>query len=186
MISDAAIAVLAASGLRGLTHRAVDRAAGLPEGSTSYYFRTRLALLQAVVARLSIVDWTDFLGAGLSPAEEGPTNPDQLAEIMARVVEHWLTAGRERMLARYELALESIRRPELRAALVAAGERFRALAEAVLVQAGAEQPGRRARDLAAYIDGFVFDQLAGAGARHLTAADLRAAMRDLVHATLRH
>src|ERR1700712_1306536 len=41
----AAVRVVARSGLRGLTHRAVDREAGLPEGSCSAYMRTRLALL---------------------------------------------------------------------------------------------------------------------------------------------
>ena len=52
-LADAAIETLAAAGMRGLTHRAVDRRALLPEGSTSYYFRTRQALLQAVVERLA-------------------------------------------------------------------------------------------------------------------------------------
>lgn len=69
-------------------------------------------------------------------------------------------------------------------AAASAGEPFRALAEQVLVRAGAEQPGRRARDLAAYVDGLIFDQIAGAGERHLTPADLRAAMRDLMRAAL--
>jgi DNA-binding transcriptional regulator YbjK len=41
LIADAAISTLARDGMRGLTHRAVDRTAGLPEGSASYYFRTR-------------------------------------------------------------------------------------------------------------------------------------------------
>ncbi len=55
-IADAAIATLAHGGMRGLTHRAVDRAAGLPEGSACYYFRTRRALLQATVERLAELD----------------------------------------------------------------------------------------------------------------------------------
>ncbi len=42
---DAAICVLGESGIRGLTHRAVDAAAGLPAGSASNLFRTRDALL---------------------------------------------------------------------------------------------------------------------------------------------
>src|SRR5690349_2893472 len=44
VITDAAIQLVAEQGMRGLTHRAVDRRAGLPEGSTSAYFRTRKAL----------------------------------------------------------------------------------------------------------------------------------------------
>ena len=59
-IADAAISTLARDGMRGLTHRAVDRAAGLPEGSASYYFRTRQALLQATVERLAELDSTDM------------------------------------------------------------------------------------------------------------------------------
>ena len=35
LLVNAAIEVVAANGLRGLTHRAVDREAGLPEGSCS-------------------------------------------------------------------------------------------------------------------------------------------------------
>lgn len=39
--------------MRGLTHRAVDEAAGLPQGSTSNLARTRAALLEAAVRRLA-------------------------------------------------------------------------------------------------------------------------------------
>ena len=49
-VLDAAIEVLGTRGLRGLTHRAVDEVAGIPQGSTSNYFRTRESLLEAVVA----------------------------------------------------------------------------------------------------------------------------------------
>ena len=51
-IADAAIHLVATRGLRGLTHRAVDAEAGLPPGSTSYYLRTRNALLTACVQRM--------------------------------------------------------------------------------------------------------------------------------------
>ncbi|NUP52351.1 MAG: TetR family transcriptional regulator, partial [Catenulispora sp.] len=52
LIGDTAIALLAERGLRGLTHRAVDEAAGLPPGSTSNHARTRSALLETTFARL--------------------------------------------------------------------------------------------------------------------------------------
>ena len=63
LIADAAISTLARDGMRGLTHRAVDRTAGLPEGSASYYFRTRQALLQATVERLAELTTTDMLAS---------------------------------------------------------------------------------------------------------------------------
>ncbi|MCF6376955.1 TetR family transcriptional regulator [Nocardioides KLBMP 9356] len=47
-ILEAATTVLARQGNRGLTHRAVDREAGLAEGSSSAYYRTREALLGAL------------------------------------------------------------------------------------------------------------------------------------------
>src|SRR6266487_2562015 len=53
---DAAITVLGERGIHALTHRAVDTAAGLPAGSTSNHFRTRDALLDAVVERFAARD----------------------------------------------------------------------------------------------------------------------------------
>ena len=49
-LADAAIELLAASGVHGVTHRAVDRRAGLPAGTASNYFRSREALLVAAAA----------------------------------------------------------------------------------------------------------------------------------------
>jgi len=192
-IADAAISTLARDGMRGLTHRAVDRAAGLPEGSASYYFRTRQALLQATVERLAELDSTDMPPgtdmpprADMPPSTGLPASPgqdlDAFAAAAARIVESWLTSGRERQLARYELALEATRRPELRQVLVASGATIRAMVASQFAAAGVRQPGERAADFVAFLDGLLFDQIAGAGARELTSADLRAAIRALLAA----
>jgi DNA-binding transcriptional regulator YbjK len=174
-IADAAIATLARDGMRGLTHRAVDRAAGLPEGSVSYYFRTRQALLQATVERLAELD-----------AAEVPALPQHdlgaFADATAGLVQRWLTTGRQRQLARYELALEATRRPELRTVLVAAGAGLRAMIAERFAAAGVPEPQDRADDFAAFLDGLIFGQLAGAGTRKLTAAGLRAAVGVLLAA----
>ncbi len=192
-IADAAISTLARDGMRGLTHRAVDRAAGLPEGSASYYFRTRQALLQATVERLAELDSTDMPpGTDMPPRADMPPSTglpassgqdlDAFAAAAARIVESWLTSGRERQLARYELALEATRRPELRQVLVASGATIRAMVASQFAAAGVRQPGERAADFVAFLDGLLFDQIAGAGARELTSADLRAAIRALLAA----
>ena len=180
-IADAAIATLAQEGMRGLTHRAVDRAAGLPEGSASYYFRTRRALLKATVERLAELDSTDLRdspGLGLPLGQD----LDTFAGAAAGIVQSWLTAGRERQLARYELALEATRRPELRQALVASGTSIRAIVASQFAAAGVRQPDQRAADFVAFLDGLMFDQIAGAGTRKLTSAGLRAAIRALLAA----
>src|SRR5215470_17154349 len=190
LIADAAISTLAREGMRGLTHRAVDRTAGLPEGSASYYFRTRQALLQATVERLAELTRTDMLasaavvdGAALVDSAVPPPPGQELSAfgaLAAALVESWLTAGRERQLARYELSLEATRRPELRQTLVATGAAIRAVIAGRFAAAGVPEPHQRAADFAAFIDGLLFDQIAGAGNRELTAPDVRDAIDTLI------
>jgi AcrR family transcriptional regulator len=174
VLADAAIAVLAEAGMRGLTHRAVDAAAGLAEGTSSYYFRTRAALLQACVDRLAAQTLAEV------PRGGGPSDVDGLVDVSVAIVGRWLTADRARLVARWELALESTRRPELGTALRDAGRRIRERVAATLHGLGIADPERRADDLVACLDGLAFDQLAGAGPER-DAAGLRAAVRDLVH-----
>jgi DNA-binding transcriptional regulator YbjK len=197
LIADAAISTLARDGMRGLTHRAVDRTAGLPEGSASYYFRTRQALLQATVERLAELTTTDMLasaalvdsaalmdGAALVDSAAVSPPPGQelsaFGALAAALVESWLTAGRERQLARYELSLEATRRPELRQTLVTTGAAIRAVIAGRFAAAGVPEPHQRAADFAAFIDGLLFDQIAGAGNRELTDRDVRAAIDTLL------
>jgi DNA-binding transcriptional regulator YbjK len=185
LIADAAISTLARDGMRGLTHRAVDRTAGLPEGSASYYFRTRQALLQATVERLAELTSTDMLAsAALVDSAAVPPPPGQelsaFGALTAALVESWLTAGRERQLARYELSLEATRRPELRQTLVTTGAAIRAVIASRFAAAGVPEPAQRAADFAAFIDGLLFDQIAGAGNRELTARDVRTAIDTLL------
>jgi DNA-binding transcriptional regulator YbjK len=172
-IADAAIATLARDGMRGFTHRAVDKTAGLPEGSTSYYFRTRQVLLLAALERMTELDTADV-------AAPMATDLDSAAELVVGVLEHWLTAGRERTLARYEFTLEAARRPELRARLISDGARFRVLAARLLAGLGADEPERKGRDLVAYLEGLAFDHLVGAGERDLL--EIRVACRELLAA----
>ncbi|GAU70570.1 putative TetR family transcriptional regulator [Streptomyces sp. NBRC 110611] len=177
-LTDAAISTLAHSGMRGLTHRAVDQTAEVPAGSCSYYFRTRQELLQAAVERLAELDITEI---DERPALTGPASTTQIAEAAAGLVEHWTTAGRERMLARYELALEAPRRPGLRAALHTAGSRHRALAENMLAAAGAPDPAAQANAFVSFLDGILFNQLTAATPHRLTPEQLRRTLLSLIH-----
>ncbi|WP_285658823.1 TetR family transcriptional regulator [Actinomycetospora sp. NBRC 106375] len=175
MLADAAITVLARSGSRGLTHRAVDAAAGLAEGTSSYYFRTRSALLQACVERLAARTLAE-----MTTGAAGPASVDGLVTACVAVLGHWLTHDHERLLARWELALESTRRPELGTALRDAGAGVRERVAATLADLGVDAPRRRADDLVACLDGLAFDQLAGAGRPARDADGLRASVTDLV------
>lgn len=161
VIGDAAITLLAEQGMRGLTHRAVDRQAELPTGSTSYYARTRAALLELTINRMAELDEAD---AG-SRAESADDGLEALTEELTGYLRRALTTGRKRALARYEFALEATRRPELREVYDRAGTNVRAAAEHYLGAAGSSAPKRQARSLIAWCEGMVFDSLAGAGAR---------------------
>ena len=90
-ILDAALRVLAEHGMRGLTHRAVDAAAGIAPGSTSYYFRSRSALVEGCVARLVEVD---------QAAPEVVAVPSMdLVDAAVAVAVAMATTGRHRTLA---------------------------------------------------------------------------------------
>jgi len=145
------------------------------QGSTSYYFRTRLALLTAVTQRL--------LEADLADSPDAPRGTlldlDLIAELAAQTVDHWTGPGRDRMLARYEISLESRRQPELRTAFVAAGVGLRARTVELFEDLGVPDPQRKGRDFIALIDGLIYDQLAGAGGAR-TVGEIRATVRELL------
>ncbi|MGW6690920.1 TetR/AcrR family transcriptional regulator [Streptomyces sp. NPDC054961] len=182
LIADTAIGLVAAVGLRGLTHRAVDGAAGLPAGSTSYYFRTRTALIGACYRRLAELDLED-LGEAPAPASDR----DAVAGALGALLYRWLTVGRARQLARFELSLEAARNPELEAALHGAGLGARARAAAILAGLGAERPQESAELMVAWTDGLLYDRLAGALARSRPSpdlAELTATTRRMIDAAL--
>lgn len=174
-IADAAIATLATEGSRGLTHRAVDRTAGLAEGSTSYYYRTRVSLLQATIERLAELDLGDLPGSL-------PTSVEGFARSLTRGLEQVIGNGRERLVARYELSLEAARRPELRAPLAASAAGLHASITEQLRALGLDRPGPRAHDLLTMVDGFLFDEVTGTQVRPRTDAERRRLVRRMVHA----
>jgi len=175
-VGDAAIAVLADQGARGLTHRAVDRAAGLPPGTTSNYARTRAALLTLALSRIAELDLAEG-SAGVAGSG--------LADAVAQMVHGWITepGQRQRFLARLELAFEATRRPELRAAYDEMGRAFRVQAGQLLAAAGSAHPERDAWTLIAWVEGTAFYALAGAGGTAVPSlTELRAQVANLLAA----
>ena len=181
-LTDAAIETLATHGMRGLTHRAVDRTAELPEGSTSYYFRTRLALLEAIVDRLVESTSADF--ATMPTDTTVPTDLDDLAAVTAGRLHAWLSDGRERQIARYEINLEATRRPELRAIVDASRDRIRRPVAVAFADHGVPDPDSRALDFVACLDGLLFDVIVGGRTPLPDRAELTTVVRrQLVAAT---
>ncbi|GAA4937830.1 hypothetical protein GCM10023334_047900 [Nonomuraea thailandensis] len=104
-LRDAAIEVLAEQGGRGLTHRAVDGAAGVPPGTAKNYFPTRQALLRAIAERC-----VELYREIPAPA---PLGREGLAGMMAALLSDVAGPGRNRMLAYLELQAEASRSPWL-------------------------------------------------------------------------
>ncbi|MEZ0362536.1 TetR/AcrR family transcriptional regulator [Mycobacterium sp. pUA109] len=118
--------LLGRDGARGLSHPKVDDLAGVPPGSTSFYFRTRHALLQGVATRLTELDVADLSQAAGLGDHAGTAGLAEL--VMISATEPWLTRAK----ARYELALHASRDPDLGATLQQATTRFRELARDVV------------------------------------------------------
>ncbi len=178
LIADAALRLLAGRGMRGLTHRAVDEEAGLPQGSTSNHARTRQALLETAVRRLAEREAQVLLPAGM-PTPDGGL--DALAEELAQALHRYLTRHRALLVARYELALEATRRPELREVFDTAGKRFRDPVTALVTAAGSTDPERHVLSLVAWCDGMMFSCVAGSfHARVPEVGELREGFAELL------
>ncbi|MFJ4623441.1 TetR/AcrR family transcriptional regulator [Streptomyces sp. NPDC088812] len=182
LVADTALALLAERGMRGLTHRAVDEAGGLPQGSTSNLARTRQALLGLAVRRLAERE------ARVLALEEMPDprgGRGALTEALALAVHRSLSHHRDLLVARYELALEATRRPELRTFYDAAGAVFRDRLTALLTAAGSADPARHVLSLVAWADGLMFSCVAGSfGGRTPSPDEVRAGARELLDGML--
>lgn len=163
LIADTALALLAERGLRGLTHRAVDDAAGLPPGSTSNVARTKAALLTLTLERLAEVEAEPLRTAPPTAVLTPKAARELLLSFLVDGVGAALTSGRALTLARFELALEAGRDPEVRDRYDALGAGFRGIAASLLAAAGSADAERRARYLIAWCDGILFNATAGSG-----------------------
>jgi len=119
---DAAVEVLAAQGLRGLTHRAVDRHAGLPLGTCSAYFRTRSALQGAVAHHVTgaLLEDVEQFAARLADCDGDHA---AAVRLLVDLFEGWL-AQRSLLVARLELTLEAGRDPDIAALLLSGRARL--------------------------------------------------------------
>ncbi|MFF3088069.1 TetR/AcrR family transcriptional regulator [Streptomyces nojiriensis] len=164
LLADAALDVLADEGMRGLTHRAVDRRAVMPPGTTSAYYRTRAALLTALVTRLVHLDQAELQAT----AEQFPLlrTAGELVDGMVVLTRRRLTGeGRRRSLARYACTVESVRDPELREILVPRENVGREAVRLFLAGHGVRVTDveNRTHTLLTCIDGLVFDRLVAGG-----------------------
>ncbi|WP_419909794.1 TetR/AcrR family transcriptional regulator [Hoeflea sp.] len=113
-ILNAVIELLATRGLEGVTHRAVDEAAGLPQGSTTYYFPKKTLLLVAASEHLAdlLEKDCDELQVGFAEiaAQHGM---DAAVDYVAQELATYADDSRHLFLARMELTMAAARRDDL-------------------------------------------------------------------------
>ncbi len=155
-LADAGLRVLANSGARGLTHRAVDSEADVPKGTCSNYFKSRDELLNALADRI---------------LERLAPDPNQLQSLAGRepslelmieflrYIHERTTEAPELTLALFELRLESSRRPDLAATLEATLSASYQSDVAFNAEVGLPGGPLEIALLHYAIEGFLFDQL---------------------------
>lgn len=179
---EAAVAIVAAEGLRGLTHRAVDSRAGVAPGSTSYYFRTRHALLQGVVELIAEQEQDDIDQATLAPELADAPVLSQAADLMAGVLAQWLGPARQRTKVRLEIRLLATEQPELAQALGPLRERFLQQGRLVLKSVGSAAPEENAQLILAFVEGLTYDGVTRPSAEPPDRAWLRRAIETFLGA----
>lgn len=131
-LCDAAIQLLADDGAKGLSHLKVDRKAVVPAGTTSFYFRTRSALLLAVAERLAELDLANLQSvADNSGGRAEGGSPSLLSQV---VIQSRYEPELSRTRARYELTMQAARDPALAATLQHGTDAFTKLHREILVQ----------------------------------------------------
>ena len=113
LLTDAALTLLGSAGPRGLTHRAVDRAAGVPVGSAANYFPSRGDLFLAMAERIFVrLAREQEQLAQLAAAPAADAEEEYAAYVTERLLEH-----RDLAAALIELRLEAARAEDVRATL---------------------------------------------------------------------
>jgi DNA-binding transcriptional regulator YbjK len=155
-LADAATRVLANQGARGLTHRAVDAEAAVPPGTTSRYFRSRDALLHAVLQHALHQHRAEIAAV----ADTGtPLTPAELADGVTTLIHRALGPERTRHLAIAELSLEATRRPELRPVMADVTNAQRTAIRAMLAATGKSPSEQSATRFTLFVTGVLFTHL---------------------------
>lgn len=160
----AAVEVLGEKGAAGLTHRAVDQHAGLPEGTTSNHFRTRDALIDAICRFLTDYDLEKFDRTPMGSANPGKLTVAAAADAIVAVIEDWTIEEAVFTAARLELFLIAHRSPEVASKLQEVRRTFRARTVDWL-ESLSKGAGRHAALVMATVEGLTANQLLHAEGR---------------------
>ncbi len=154
-ILDAALRVVAAGGVDTVTHRRVAAEAGVPLGSTTYYFRSRDEMLLEAF-RHYIADTRAMI---VSVSEEFPQSGlESFLDLLVAFTQREFQDP-ALVLAEYELNLFAARNPALAEEIRGWQRTMVSLVAERLEELGAERPIDAGRTLVAALRGFELDRL---------------------------
>lgn len=168
-----------------MSHLKVDRHAGLADGTTSFYYRTRAALLHGVADQLVRYDAETF-------TEVFKDAPNSSGDVIARVLAGQILSIREepqrsRTRARLELTMSARRDTGIASEFQQMADSYRALAERLVIAIQSDRGTTIDRSLCdeqtsvllAYLGGLVF-ALANDGPDPLSRDDIARQIRAVI------
>jgi TetR/AcrR family transcriptional regulator, regulator of biofilm formation and stress response len=151
--------LIADEGIDAVSHRSVAEAAGVPLGSTTYWFASRQDMLRQALehfARLEIEGLRERLGAVLGRRLSRKRLVDEFTDILVPQ----LGQARWRTIAQYAFLQEATRQPELEPVCREWTAAWQDALEEVFASLGVSDPRLEARMFLAMLDGLLLDQLA--------------------------
>jgi DNA-binding transcriptional regulator YbjK len=149
-ILEATLRVIGRSGRQAVTHRAVAEEAGVPLGSTTYYFESRDDLLRQALEHVAASEVERYRELG-----EDLRRIKSARELADRLIDELVAAAQDRIayIAEYELWLEAGRRPELREAATSWCDAEQRSVAGAMEALGSADPATDASLVVAAIDG---------------------------------
>ena len=176
-ILEATLRVIGRSGREAVTHRAVAEEAGVPLGSTTYYFDSRADLLRQALEHVSAHEVSRYaeLGEELRSVKSG-------RELADRLISELVAAAEDRVayIAEYELWLEAGRRPELREAAQSWCDAEQRAVAGAMEELGSSDPRADASLVVAALDGLGERVLAREEDPAAAAKELRPELRRMI------
>jgi DNA-binding transcriptional regulator YbjK len=176
LILEAAVRVIGTGGLAAVTHRAVAEEAGVPLGSTTYYFRDREDLLGQTMAHAVEVE-AQRMAEAVDAADAEPS-VERSVTLLTAIFLDKSVADPLYDLALFEMFLEATRNPAVRAQTRAWSELIAQIVDRLLPATVPEVPRPVVvQVVAALIDGLMLE---AASNRELSVPELAAHLRAVI------
>ncbi len=156
-ILEATLQVIGRGGIAAVDHRTVAAEAGVPLGSTTYYFESKDDMVAQALNHVADRE------AERLETERQRLEGAKAAGVRRRLADQVMECvktDRLVLLAQYQLYLEAARREDLRAAAERWDRAYRTFYHQALTTIGTPDAGGRARLLCASLDGLILQHLA--------------------------